>query len=478
MSKMKRILAAMLLVCTMLLNACASQDTGNDTTADTADSTETTVAETTLPGPDVPAEGFDGATFTIYTRFYSADSFIVEESGDVMDDALYKRILDTEEALNVDIVSQNGADDAYGTYAKNTILAGDDAYQLICGHARMMFTYTQAELVLDWYDLPYINFSNEWWDDNMLDGLSIGGKIYIVADDLTANALGNTKALLFNKNLFTKYKLEYPYQDVLDMKWTLDKMAELCAVFSDDINGDSALKIEDDQFGLGTSIWGAPINILWSSGQRIYDTTGEDGRLELVVNTPKTIEVFEKFFALLNSDSGYLGDSDAVFEAAFKDGRMAFVASSLDGLVSTRDMNDDIGIIPYPMFDLEQGSYYTGVDASCNGLAVPITVQDLNMTSSVIEYMCYLNYRDIIPVYYDVVLKTKSSRDDESAAMIDIIRESRFYDIGYFYNGLIMNSIGAELANMNDANFSTYYAQHETAAKAMLATVNEYYFEE
>ena len=152
------------------------------------------------------------------------------------------------------------------------------------------------------------------------------------------------------------------------------------------------------------------------------------------------------------------------------------MSGSLGGLTTMRDMNDDIGILPFPMFTADQGRYYTGVDANCNGLAVPITAQNTEMVSAVIEYMSYLCYRDIMPVFYDVVLKTKSSRDNESAAMIDIIRESRLYDIGYFYNGLPMNSVGAELALMSDPNFSSYYAKNESATKAALAEINEYYF--
>lgn len=472
---MKKLKILPLLLCLFIVfqtAGCKKAGEDPEITTDSGKTPDETTAAETLRGPKLPDEKFDGETFTIYTRSYSKDSFIVESTGDILDDAVHKRIVDTEEALGVKIESHNNPDDDYGTEAKNTILSGDDAYQLLCGHARMMFNYPQSDLVLDWYELPYIDFSNKWWDDNMIESLSIGGKIYVVADDLTSNALGNTKALLFNKDLFTKYSQEFPYKKVLDMNWTFDEFEKLCKVFAKDLNGDSEMKLEDDQFGFGTSIWGAPINILWSAGQRIYDTTGKDGRIELVLNTQRTVEVFDRFFTLLGSECSCVG----TVTASFKEGRFAFMSGSLNGLTATRDMNDDIGIIPFPMLDADQGRYYTGVDASCNGLAVPITVENTGMASAVIEYMSYLCYRDIMPVFYDVVLKTKSSRDDESAAMIDIIRESRLYDIGYFYNGLPMNSVGAELALMSDPNFSSYYAQNESAAKAALAEINEYYF--
>ena len=52
----------------------------------------------------------------------------------------------------------------------------------------------------------------------------------------------------------------------------------------------------------------------------------------------------------------------------------------------------------------------------------------------------------LTPAYYDIVLARKYSRDDSSEAMLEIIKESRSYDLGTIYDwsgmtGLMANCI-------------------------------------
>jgi hypothetical protein len=56
------------------------------------------------------------------------------------------------------------------------------------------------------------------------------------------------------------------------------------------------------------------------------------------------------------------------------------------------------------------------------------------------------------------------------------VRDSRFYDIGYFYGSLPMNSVGADLSK--GEGFASYYAKNEAKAKAALDEINAYYFGE
>ena len=140
-----------------------------------------------------------------------------------------------------------------------------------------------------------------------------------------------------------------------------------------------------------------------------------------------------------------------------------------------RDMDDEFGVLPCPKFDETVDKYITGVDAITNGLIIPVTVQDTEMVSTVLELWCYENYTKVIPVYYDVVLKTKGARDDESAEMIDIIREGRMFDIGYFYGSIPVQSVGYSLTKLADHNFASYYAEREESAKAALEKINSYF---
>jgi hypothetical protein len=93
--------------------------------------------------------------------------------------------------------------------------------------------------------------------------------------------------------------------------------------------------------------------------------------------------------------------------------------------------------------------------------------------------MAYESYKKIIPTYYEVVLQTKYTRDEQSAAMLDLIREGRVFDIGYFYDNTAfvyeINSIGRFLAQEREPNFTTFYSKYEANALAALEKINATY---
>ena len=65
------------------------------------------------------------------------------------------------------------------------------------------------------------------------------------------------------------------------------------------------------------------------------------------------------------------------------------------------------------------------------------------------------------PAYYEVMLTTKLTRDNESAEMLDIIFSSRIYDNGEIYD---FGGIGGDLIYMTmtfDRNIASTYAKKE-----------------
>lgn len=488
--KIARTTAAALLAAVMMLSAaCGESSQTSPTAGETAapasdpDVTEADVT-TVLPGPDLPELKYDNRPFVIYKREGDGAERLInyafdELSGDVENDAVYYRNMAVEEKFGIDVQEVLGAGDMHGLNARNTIMAGDDAYQIISAHARLAFNYSDEGLALDWYQLPYVNLDNEWWDKTMLDGMTIGGKLYDMPDDLSTSALKETKCYIFNKDLFTQYDIEFPYQLVRDGAFTFDKFDEICSAFSYDINGDGVLSITDDQYGFGASWWGTPINIVWTAGLRMVQGVGDEGRLEIVLDTEKADYVFTKLFDFFDQDYAWLEakDGTSVVYDAFRQGRLALYETKINGLVASRDLDYDIGCIPPPKFYEEMTAYYTGVDAGCSGLILPITNTDLDMLSAVIEYWMYVQYRDVVPVYFETVCKTKASRDAESAEMLDIIRAGRVYDIGYYLANFSMNSIGHDLAG-SKKGFMTWYDSKLSQAQKSLDKINALYFDD
>lgn len=486
---MKKISAAILAAMLLGIYGCGTAAESGRPAETASAGTETeaaAAAETTteLPGPELPELKYGNKPIVIYKREGDGAGRLIdytfdELSGDVLNDAVYYRNLAVEEKFEVDVQEVVGAGDAYGTNARNTIMAGDDAYQLVAAHARLAFDYPGAGLALDWYQLPYVDFDHEWWDRHMLEGMTIGKKLFVLPDDLSESALKETKIYIFNKDLFAKYDLELPYQAVRDGLYTFDRFAKDAAAFSYDLDGDGTLDIEKDQYGFAATWWGTPINIIWTAGLRIVQGVGDDGRLEIVLDVAKADEVFTKLFDFFDQDCAWLvrQDGTSYTSDAFRQGRLAMTEATIISLVSFRDVDYDIGCVPPPKFYEEMTGYATGVDAGCSGIILPITNGDLDMLSAVLEYWMYLQYRDVAPVYFETVCKTKAARDADSAEMLDIIRANRFYDIGYYLSSFTMNSIGHDLSTSNKG-FASWYESKLKAAQKSLDKINDQYFDE
>ena len=94
--------------------------------------------------------------------------------------------------------------------------------------------------------------------------------------------------ILFNKAIFDEYKLEYPYQTVLDGKWTFDAFAALAKQAAKDLNGDTKIDVENDQMGYITGHWIGPIQVLYTADQRICRKNEKD-EMYMTLNTEKTV---------------------------------------------------------------------------------------------------------------------------------------------------------------------------------------------
>lgn len=478
--KKTRLISSML--CLFALTSCAAEKTPAEVTDSVVTTTEETTAERI--SDDLPQKNYEGYDFTMYIR--GDDKFIVdmytESDGDIMNDAIFERNSRVADRFGVNFILFRG-NNINGDDAKTPILAGEDAYDIVVCHARTTSSLAHNDLLLEWNtDLPYINLDKPWWNNDARENLSVANKLYTCAGDISYQNLGATDAMLFNKKLFTELKIEGIYDIVRNGKWTFDLFSKYVREGSSDLDSDGVLNLETDRLGYVTTQWIGPIQVLYSGSQRIC-TKDKNDELVLSLNTERTVEIFDRFFALLDS-----GDADVNIDSnkydvttkAFVENRALFCDMNIKGISELRDMKADFGIIPWPKFDESVDKYYSNVDAGCNLIGVPKTVSDPERSSIIIEALCADGHYNILPTYYEVALQTKYTRDDDSVQMLDLIREGRVFDAGYFYSGNYLcyqiNSIGRFLASeAADHNFSTFYAKYESTAKTMLEQVNETY---
>jgi hypothetical protein len=121
----------------------------------------------------------------------------------------------------------------------------------------------------------------------------------------------------------------------------------------------------------------------------------------------------------------------------FSSGNILFWPNTLYKNVMLRATETDYGILPYPKWNKEQERYMTGAQDNFSIMAIPITCQNTELAGAALEALAAESYRSVTPAYYEIALKTKYLRDDESAMMLDIIRDGLSFNFGAYHTDSI-----------------------------------------
>ncbi|MBQ8509372.1 MAG: hypothetical protein IJ493_05620 [Clostridia bacterium] len=475
---MKKRLVSVLLLLSLsaasLLTACGSED-GEPVDTTTA-ATDTTTAEPALPAGLEQAD-YEGAGFNILARewgLYNNYFFAEEQTGDVMDDAIYNRDKTVEEYLNIDITYEY-TELEINNAVQNAVMSGDDIYQLALTHCISGIAMMVEEgLLYDFNDFEYVNLSADYWNHNANERLSVNGKqFYAISDYMIADP----NALLFNKGLLEEFKLENPYDIVRSGEWTLDKMMEMASAATRDLDGNSTYDYKD-QYGYAMSSDWHFNSFYYSSGIYLVDKDS-NGKFQLALGGERTTRLMEKMYELINSPDSYIWKHDVPTEErlTIDTGRVLFCETSLNVLNEFRDTDVEYGILPLPKLDASQETYT--VNDWSGMMCVPVTVENPEMIGKAIELLSYYSTTTTLPTYFDIVLGVKLSRDEDSREMLELIFDNIVFDAGMNYFGFnepmmkLFYAIDMHIYKNNTSDFASYYATYEQAAITAIEEFNE-----
>ncbi len=472
------ILAALMLAASGTLFACSDSTENSDPAADTADPSaveevvEETEPETEVIKPDLPADlQFTGSTFTFgVVDNANARNFLVMEelTGEALNDAQFSIIEDAQEQLDITI-QQHVLTNSYPAAGSLTplIAAGDDTIQVanvFCVDTATLLTGGQ---IMDYKDLPHVDLSKPYWDASVNNELMLGDMRYAAIGDLSISTHDLTYILLFNKNTVTEHGMENPYELVSSGKWTVDTMATMMETATMDTNGDGQWT-RDDTYGYAAASK-MTLPSFWVGAGFQTMALDDTGTPKLYINEEAFVNFFEKVFQITYDNGAKYNGSDRdgtsdVPEASrelFQEGKLLFIDCSLFWVGALRDMEMDFGIIPYPKRDESQANYHARVSYYMPPV-LPATNQNLDMTGAVLELTNYLAKQEVTPAYYDVMLKGKVSRDEESVAMLDLIFANRVIDLGdTLYCAEIRDGFMASLYANNQRDLVSTYTKQE-----------------
>lgn len=469
-----------------ILSAATLVSCGQTEAVSSADTTTAAPETTTSPYVDsLPEKDYGGDTFTTLIRTEWAYEFdIPEQNGEIINDAVYDRNVAVEERFNVNLefVQVDGKWDARQTFLNtvtSAILAGDDVFDMVAAYQAYITTPIMEGYFLNILDMPEIDPDAPWWSKKCNDSVTLNNTLYFTTGDIALSMWNGLYVMKFNKKLANENNVPDVYELVRSGKWTLDKLAELSAMVGQDLNGDTVYD-ENDLYGLAVPSNGNQTRN-WQLACNIPITTlNKDGFMEMSLNTERTQDLLEKLVKLYDAETtnrSFFSTDREEEPTLFIENRALFITSLLGVASELRSMDTDFGIIPYPKYDEHQKEYRTTSNNGVSMICFPNTVRDPEMSAIMAEALCSQSYKDVIPQYYDVSLKTKGARDEESGEMIDIIRDSMVFDFGWVHS-VIMNSVGqmlADLVHVRSDNFASYYASKEAAILAGLEKINKAY---
>lgn len=350
-----------------------------------------------------------------------------------------------------------------------------------------------AGYTLDLNNVPNINLQDEWWDKNAVEDLSMKGKLYFVCGDINTYDDQGTFCMFFNKTLKQTLSAikDVDFYDLANKgQWNFDKFKEICmeSEATVDTSGDG-IQDEKDQWAFGTELFNIYAHAV-GSGYKIAQKNKVTDLPYLTISeeTAGTYKVLQAVTEFYKSEDVMVADTpemkvkfpndtcwDETVHKSFIEGRELFYLGGLFNAASFRKMDDEIGILPIPKGSSSQDRYYHTVshgNASFMFLPINIKSSELEKLGTFISGISELSRKIVTYEYREVQLKYRDARDSESEAMLDIIFNSRTFDLGAAFNwGGILERY-TRLDGAPASNFQGIKLKAETELKKTIEKLN------
>lgn len=433
---MRKSIALLLAVATLVLALAACADTPTDGTDQTTDAAAE--SEETLYLDNIPEDlKFDGEDIVILNRALAGwtwDEIAVPElNSEPVNDAMFNRNVAVADRLNLNIVSSPIEDPNENLpieTIKRVVKGGSDEYDLV---AAAVYVTTPAALDGTFYDLTkleYLDLDQGYWMQEYNQAMSYAGSQHTATGVIALSTYRFAFVTMFNKLEFDNKSVPYLYEAVANNEWTLDYQARLAKDFYRDTNGNNK-KDEGDFFGFA-SCSGINTDAYWASCDIPIVEKDPDGNYQYVLDVGYFSDVMDKVLYLFYDCGGtYLfpvmtnNVEQDELRIMFSKGETAMMTIRLVAVEQPdiRNMETEYGIVPVPKYSEEQKTGGTMIHDQFTVFAVPVSAakHKLEMIGAAMEVMASESQKLVKPAYYEIALKRKYMSDPVAWDMLDII---------------------------------------------------------
>lgn len=374
----------------------------------------------------LPEGSFDGAEVNIYCLDAREDMFHNIDgdynSGSIYDKSVFARNVEIEEKYDVviEVYAKANKKEEFITMCSTSNLSGVCDYDII--ETERFFSLEKDGYLRNLRDFSVLKFDNPYWVQGYNDKTTVNGKTYAAVGYMNRCIISSAEVIFANYYLETDNKIrDEIYESVGDKTWTLEKMSQYMKMTTQNIDG-GEMDI-NDSYGLSYNLH-AGRSFLLSAGMVLLSVDG-NGKVTNNVTSTRNINIFDEVKKVLvtNQNAYYYNarflETDLAPGNVFIGGRSLFHAESFDFVQYAADKYAKFDIYPMPMYE-EGGEYITSLK-ECTASAIHVNAKNPEMSATIIEAMNILSYLDVMPVYYDKMLKGRYSSDGEVADMVDLI---------------------------------------------------------
>ncbi len=480
----KRTLALLLTLLMIAPSVISCSESTTNTPEETQASAETPTAEE-VPAEEetevdarlecaVPADiNLGGETVGVLSFRDANNNYHIsatETTGELLNDAVFtsNQLIMEELGFTFEFIDNGGIDPMN---LQNAVAAGDEVYDIVYGTQWKVAPLVSQHIFANLNSSAggYIDYDAPWWYDKYIDETEVDNiHTYFLAGDASPDIIRRSSMMILNTDMLTDVggDVNEIYQTVLDGNWTYDEMSSLVSTMYIDTNGDGQ-RTDADSYGFASWTRSDVDHFMIAAGVRGCSRDA-DGVPYITFNNETTVKFVESLVNFLwNNEGSYYVEATPTFEMLSQN-RAMLLCEKFSRLDLIRDTDANFTIIPLPKVDTTIESYSSLVHDDALILCIPVVNSNVEGMTAILEKLSYNYYYDVMPQYYEVILKTKYRRDSSDAAsqMLDLIHENMTTDFAYIYNyGMsnMMLSLRDLIGVSKSTDFASTYAKQEKA---------------
>lgn len=415
----------------------------------------------------------DGTVITVLLRnsdTWNRELYAESESGDMLNDEIYKRNTKLEETLNFtfEFIESPTKEDSQRTIIAEYESGGSSDLDLVLNYAYYSTGAALRDCYENIYDIETMNVEHPWWNQTYVEAATIQDQLYFIIGDLNLSVVDRSLAIYYNATMAKEFQLGNLYDVVLDNKWTIDLLLEYTKDTWVDSNQSGTVDLPD-RIGI-ISILGSEAYDGFLTAFGVDILAKKDEGLEIIWDVEKVSNAIDYQITLFNENNGaFLHSNHSELCNKFTNDEALFWLYTIYASSSTnqalRSMDSSYGLLPIPKYDLEQKDYYTTAQDAYGIMSVMSTSDQIEAVGTVFEEWNYLSYMDILPVYCEVIMKTRYLNDIESGMIFDLILDSIKFDTGMVY-GSEIDSIATSTRSIVKSGKNTFSNTYRAKKKA------------